>query len=130
MKVLIDTHVLLWALGEPDRIPDSTRELVLDGSVEVYVSAASAWEISIKQKSGRLVGAEGFVLGYSEHLERLRAHEVPVTGRHGIVAGQLEWAHRDPFDRVIAAQAMLESLPVVTADRALASFDGIRTIWN
>jgi PIN domain nuclease of toxin-antitoxin system len=130
VKALIDTHVLLWALGEPDRIPRATRELVLDGSLEIYVSAASAWEISIKQKSGKLIGAEGLVLGYPEQLERLRAREVAVTGRHGIVAGQLGWAHRDPFDRMIVAQAMLESLPIITADQVLAGFDGVRTIWG
>jgi PIN domain nuclease of toxin-antitoxin system len=95
----------------------------------VYVSAASAWEIATKHRLGKLEGAAAVVSGYPEHLARLRARELPITGHHALTAGTLQWSHRDPFDRVIVAQAVLESLPVVTSDAALAGFPAIRTVW-
>lgn len=67
--------------------------------------------------------------GYADHLVRLRAQEIPISSHHALTAGTLNWAHRDPFDRVIASQCMIESLPLVTADRQLAAFPGLRVVW-
>ena len=86
--------------------------------------ARSAWPTR-----SRLDDAAAVVSGYPEHLDRLRAEEIPITGHHALTAGSLQWSHRDPFDRVIVAQAVLESLPVVTSDVALAEFPAIRTVW-
>ncbi len=83
----------------------------------------------LEHRLGELGGAAAVVSGYQEHLARLRAEELPITGHHALTAGSLPWAHRDPFDRVIVAQAVLESLPVVTGDAALADFPAIRTVW-
>lgn len=128
-SLLLDTHVLLWVLLDPRRVPAQTRATVRAPGTTVYVSAASAWEIATKHRLGRLEGAAAVVSGYPEHLSRLRAEELPVTGHHALTAGSLHWSHRDPFDRVIVAQALLESLPVVTRDTALAEFPAIRTLW-
>ncbi len=127
--LLLDTHALLWTLLEPGRIPAATLAAVRAPGTTVYVSAASAWEIATKHGLGELGGAAAVVSGYQEHLARLRAEELPITGHHALTAGSLPWAHRDPFDRVIVAQAVLESLPVVTGDAALADFPAIRTVW-
>lgn len=129
MRLLLDTHALLWALLAPEKIPSATLDTVRAPSTELLVSAASAWEIATKFRLGRLDGARAVVLGYREHLVRLRAAEVPISGHHALTAGTLSWEHRDPFDRMIAAQAMIESTPVVTADRALAGFPGIHVVW-
>ncbi len=129
MRLLLDTHALLWALLDPQRIPEATLDTVRDPSTELLVSAASAWEVAMKFRLGRLDGARAVVLGYRDHLTRLRATELPISGHHALTAGTLTWEHRDPFDRVIVAQAMIESLPVVTADRALAEFPGIHVVW-
>ncbi len=129
-SLLLDTHALLWVLLDPGRIPAPTLAAVRAPGTTVYVSAASAWEIATKHRLGKLEGAAAVVSGYREHLVRLRAEELPITGHHALTAGTLQWSHRDPFDRVIAAQAMLGSLPVVTSDTALAGFPGIRTIWS
>lgn len=127
--LLLDTHVLLWVLLEPDRIPAPTLARIRDSGTEVIVSAASAWEIGTKFRLGRLDEAAAVVHGYVDHLSRLRAVELPISGRHAMTAGTLTWDHRDPFDRVLAAQCMIESLPLVTADHALTTFPGITTVW-
>jgi len=129
IRLLVDTHVLLWLLLTPDRIPDRTREQLADPAAAVFVSAASAWEIATKHRLGKLTGAESVVSGYPEHLDRLRATEIPVTSRHALTAGLLSWAHRDPFDRMIVSQSMIESVPLVTADPAVAAFPGVRIVW-
>lgn len=129
MRLLLDTHALLWALLDPDRIPEATLDIVRDPSTELLVSAATAWEIGTKYRLGKLDDARAVVLGYRDHLTRLRATELPISGHHALTAGTLTWEHRDPFDRVIVAQAMTESVPVVTADRALAGFPGVHIVW-
>ena len=127
--LLLDTHALLWVLVDPERIPAATLATVRAPETTVYVSAASAWEIATKHRLGKLGGAAGVVSGYREHLTRLRAEELAITGHHALTAGTLQWSHRDPFDRVIVAQAVLESLPVVTSDAELVEFPAIRTVW-
>ncbi len=128
-SLLLDTHALLWVLLDPERIPADTLATLRAPDTTVVVSTASAWEIATKHRLGKLRGAAAVVTGYQEHLVRLRAQELPITGHHALTAGTLQWSHRDPFDRVIAAQAALESLPVVTSDAALAGFPAIRTLW-
>lgn len=129
MRLLLDTHALLWALLAPERIPEATLDTVRDPYTELLVSAATAWEIGTKYRLGKLDDARAVVLGYRDHLARLRATELPISGHHALTAGTLAWEHRDPFDRVIVAQAMIESVPVVTADRALAGFPGVHVVW-
>ncbi len=128
-SLLLDTHALLWVLVDPGRIPAETLATVRAPGTTVYVSAASAWEIATKHGLGKLEGAAAVVSGYREHLARLRAEELAITGHHALTAGSLQWSHRDPFDRVIVAQAVLESLPVVTSDAAFVDFPAIRTVW-
>lgn len=129
-RLLLDTHALLWVLLEPHRLPEATLEQIRDPGTELLVSAASAWEIATKFRLGKLDGARAVVHGYSDHLERLGAQELAVTSHHALTAGLFTWEHRDPFDRVIAAQSMLESVPLVTADEAITGFPGgLRVVW-
>jgi PIN domain nuclease of toxin-antitoxin system len=127
--LLLDTHALLWALTEPDKIPADTLATVRDRTVAVYVSAASAWEIGTKHRLGRLPDAAEVVERYHDHLTRLNVVELDITGRHALEAGRLDWAHRDPFDRMLVAQAAAEGLTIVTADEAITHFDHVRTLW-
>lgn len=127
--LLLDTHALIWALLDPERIPAATRDKISDPGTTLLVSAASAWEIGTKFRLGKLPRAQAIVHGYPDHLARLRARELPITSHHALTAGSLNWDHSDPFDRVIAAQCMIESVPLCTADRALGAFPGLRVVW-
>ncbi len=128
MKVLIDTHVLLWALMEPEHLSPVAAGLMTDPSTTLVVSSASAWEIATKHRLGRLDGAEPVVHGYHAHLERLGAEELPIRADHAILAGSLDGEHRDPFDRMLAAQALVETIPIVTGDEAISGL-GAPTLW-
>lgn len=130
VRLLLDTHALLWVLLSPDAIPSATLTTITAGDTELQVSAASAWEIATKHRLGELPEAEAVVRGYEEHLRRLRAEELPVTSRHALTAGSLTWNHRDPFDRVIAAQAMIESLTLVSRDPAFQGLPGVPLMWR
>ena len=123
MRVLLDTHLLLWALGAPARLPSKARSIIRDA--EVYVSAASIWEISIKAALGKLRADPHEVLAALEPAGFL---SLPIAGEHAARVASLPPIHRDPFDRMLAAQSALERIPRATNDTKLAQF-GIETIW-
>lgn len=129
MKVLCDTHVLVWALLAPERLSPTVRDLLEDARVEVLVSPVTGFEVATKHRIGKLPGAALLVQDYRGHLERLAAESFPVRDEHALWAGSLPWSHQDPFDRLLAAQAMLEHVPLVTADQVFAGLPGLSTIW-
>lgn len=129
VSYLLDTHALLWALTDPEQLGPQAGEIVSDARSVLGVSAASAWEVATKHRRGKLPHGDVLVAGYQRNLARLGATEVPVTSEHALLAGGLQWEHRDPFDRMIAAQAMVESLTILTKDAALSGLAGVRTVW-
>ena len=129
MNFLLDTHALLWALTDPTRLGSEARRLITAQSSTLVVSAATAWEIGPKQRLGKLPQADVLVGGYQRHLNRLGAIRLPITEEHALFAGGLDWTHRDPFDRMLAAQAMLESLTLLTDDAELTNLPGLSTVW-
>lgn len=129
MTFLLDTHALLWALTDPSRLGPEARRIIAARSSALVVSAATAWELGTKQRLGKLPQADALVGGYTRHLDRLGAARLPITEEHALLAGRLEWTHRDPFDRVLAAQAMIESLTLVTGDAALTDLPGLAIAW-
>ena len=117
MKLLLDTHVLLWWLADDDRLPAATRDAV-NVAAEARFSAASVWEIAIKRALGRLEVPE-------DYLEAVDASDIrllPITGQHAAAAGALPRHHDDPFDRMLVAQARTVELTLVTADRRLPDY--------
>lgn len=128
-RLMLDTHVLLWMLTDPARLSDKVRDTVRDRRTELFVSAASAWEIATKQRLGKLPQAEVLTRAYRQHIARLAAESISITDEHSLLAGSMEWQHRDPFDRMIAAQCMTESLSLATADEAFKTLVGVRLIW-
>ena len=126
MSLLLDTRVFLWWLGEPSRLPGEVTAAIADPGILVHVSAASAWEISIKRSLGRLdLRDEEFSYGMQES----GFSELPVTAAHALAAGALPPHHRDPFDRMLVAQAASESMRLVTHDSAMAAY-GVDILWG
>lgn len=121
MKLLLDTHILVWWLLDDPALPRRLAASLRDPANEIYVSSASAWEIATKYRRGRMPQAEPLVQGFRRLIEGERWIAVPVTLEHALAAGLLESRHRDPFDRMLAAQARLEDMKLVTDDRALAA---------
>ncbi len=128
MELLLDTHALLWWLAEPERLSTTVMEVLADPSQRVFVSAASAWEIATKHRLGRLPTAEVLLQEGWPLLQAQGFEPLPVTWRHGLRAGSYPLPHRDPFDRLLAAQAELDDITLVTADPALEPFP-CRRLW-
>jgi PIN domain nuclease of toxin-antitoxin system len=117
VRLILDIHVVLWWLADDATISDDTKDLI-DTELDVFVSAATLWEVSIKTSLGKL--------GPADLPERILAsglRELPVTAMHGITAGRLPGIHRDPFDRMLIAQAKTEGLTLVTRDEQIAKYD-------
>ena len=118
MRLLVDTHVFLWAVGGSRQLKTGARRLLEDADA-VHVSAASLWEIAIKVRLGKL---EGDVAALAAAVEASGFQELPVSVRHAAAVAQLPLHHSDPFDRLLLAQAFVEPLRFVTADKALAGY--------
>lgn len=127
--LLLDTHVILWAVHDPERLSAPARDALEDTRHSLLASAASAWELATKHRLGKLPGGDPVVANYARHLRRLGAEEVPITGEDALLAGGLDWEHRDPFDRMMSAQAMLRDAVLVTRDPAFSALAGLRTLW-
>lgn len=118
MNVLLDTHTLLWLVSEPSNVAANTLAVLTDPATSVWITAASAWEIATKTRLGRLDGAV-LLSTWSEVIADMNSTELAIGSADAILAGRLPWDHRDPFDRVIVAQALRRNLTVVTRDAAI-----------
>ncbi|WP_334995333.1 type II toxin-antitoxin system VapC family toxin [Nostoc sp.] len=118
MSYLIDTHILLWWLFDDPKLHTDCRGIIRNPDHRIIVSSASAWEIATKYRIGKLPEAKQLVEQYSQILHQAKFIELAITTAHALRAGSLPIAHRDPFDRMIMAQAELESLLVITYDKA------------
>ena len=126
-RVLLDTHVLLWWFQASRKLSPKALAVFRDPEMTVLVSAACAWEIAIKHNAGRLDAAD-LVANFESRIEKDRLEELPITVTHAIRAGMLKESHKDPFDRMIIAQAQCEDIPVVTTDRRFEEYD-VQRIW-
>lgn len=118
VRVLLDTHVLLWLVSAPQKVDAAARKVLADPGAELLVSAASAWEIAIKTRSGRLNG-EPLLSAWNEIVAGMAATNLAIDAEDAIFAGRLAWAHTDPFDRVLVSQAVRRNLTIVTNDRQI-----------
>ena len=123
MKLLLDTHLLLWAAGQPKKLPAIARKLITDKRHTLHFSAASLWEIAIKRSLGRDdFRADPGVL--RRGLLENGYLGVPVSGEHAVQVGVLPSLHKDPFDRILLAQAVVEGMLLVTVDTRIAAYPG------
>jgi PIN domain nuclease of toxin-antitoxin system len=128
VRLLLDTHALLWWLTKSPSLTASAQNLLKNRDHTVLVSAASMWEIATKVRLGKLDVAIEVVENFVAYLARERFEAVSVTAAHGIRAGLLPGPHKDPFDRMLIAQALAENVPIVSNDRALDGY-GVRRLW-
>ena len=125
---LLDSHVLLWWWFDPARLSAAVHELLVDSSSEIRVSAASVWELSLKHHRGKLPELAGAIDDLPGLLQADGFEGLPISQAHGLRAGAYNQPHRDPFDRLLAAQAELERLVLLTADPQLTTFP-CQTLW-
>ena len=116
VSYLLDTHVFLWLLGDPLRVPPHVLEAVRQPRARLLVSAVSAFEVSTKHRIGKLPGVGPLLFDWDRRVAAMKAEELPLLTRHALLAGALEWEHRDPFDRLLVAQAIQEDATLVTSD--------------
>lgn len=121
MRLLIDTQIFIWAIMESEHLSVQTREIILSAS-DVFVSAASIWEIAIKARLGRL---EGNPKEFVASIEQSGFKELAISARHAAMVHDLPFHHRDPFDRLLIAQALAEPLRLLTADRTLGQYSDL-----
>lgn len=117
MNLLLDSHIILWWLADDPRLSPKARALI-ENADEAFVSAATAWELAIKASLGKLKMPEGFI----ETVEKEGFQHLPITPEHAMAVKNLPWHHRDPFDRLLVAQAKLEGLKLLTKEQILARY--------
>jgi PIN domain nuclease of toxin-antitoxin system len=128
MKVLIDTHTFLWWNTEDPLLSLHAREIIADGQNEIFLSAASVWEIVIKTAKGKLILPEPPAQYITSRMSLYRFRPLPVQISHAVHVYELPPHHNDPFDRLLIAQSQLESMPLVTKDEDILCYD-LETIW-
>jgi PIN domain nuclease of toxin-antitoxin system len=128
VRLLLDTHALLWWLTKNPSLTVSAQDLIKSRDHTVLVSAVSPWEIATKVRLGKLDVASEVVANFVFYLERERFQIITINVDHGIRAGSLPGPHKDPFDRMLIAQALAEDVPIVSNDRALDGY-GVRRLW-
>jgi PIN domain nuclease of toxin-antitoxin system len=129
VKFLVDTHAFLWAILSPEKLPDRARNTFLDREAELLISIATPWEMSIKAGIGRLQGEAAILPHFESYLTTGGYQLVETSIQHAIQSGLLPLYHKDPFDRLLIAQALDLQVPIISADEVLDLY-GIRRVWK
>ncbi len=128
VKYLLDTHAFLWWIADDPSLSEKARSIISDEKNEIYLSAVSVWEIAIKSRAGRLELKEELDPFVTRHVRKNAFLPLPVTLTHSAKVQLLPNHHRDPFDQMLAAQSMVEEMPLITIDKMIESF-GARVVW-
>jgi len=128
MRILLDTHVFLWWITDAQNLSDNARTIIENTDHELYFSVASAWEIGIKVKTGKLDLPENLEQFITENLVQNHIFVLPIQLSHTLAVYHLPLQHRDPFDRILIAQSQVETMPLLTADPWFGRYD-VQTIW-
>ena len=126
---LLDTHTFLWAVRGSSNLSDTTVKVIEDINVQIFVSAVSAYEIMNKHRLGKLPGFDDITKDYFNFVKKLGVDSLPISEQHAHLAGNFEWTHRDPFDRLLAAQAITDNLILLSNDPAFQELSGIKVLW-
>jgi PIN domain nuclease of toxin-antitoxin system len=128
MRFLLDTHTLMWCFNLSPLLTPRARLIIEDGKSEILVSAASAWEIATKVRLGKLPTGEELASDLGKYLAQLGFEELPISIDHAVRAGRLPGEHRDPFDRMLIAQAQAEDLKIISNDRIFDTYN-VQRVW-
>lgn len=128
MRALLDSHTLLWWILDDPALTRNAYDVIAEASDSIFVSAVSAWELAIKFQLGRLQMASDLIANFSKAVEMERFKLLPISADHGIRAGLLPLVHKDPFDRLLVAQAQAENVPVISSDGIFEAY-GVRRLW-
>ncbi|MBL9115376.1 MAG: type II toxin-antitoxin system VapC family toxin [Verrucomicrobiaceae bacterium] len=129
MKLLLDTHAMLWWWTAPERLPPKALSLMSDPSTGILASAVSAYELTYKNRLGKLQLPSSLLNQFERSVADERWTELQVSTSHSLLAGRFASDHRDPFDRLLAAQAIIEQAVLVTLDPAFESFPEVERLW-
>lgn len=128
MRILLDTHACIWMIVDSRRLSPKAKAAIEDFDNQVYVSAATGWEITTKYRIGKLSEVAPFVLDFPGILKRMSFQELPVSMDHATRAGLLISEHKDPFDRMLIAQSLAEGLPLISHEKLFDAFH-VQRIW-
>ncbi len=128
MRVLLDTHTLLWAFLSPIQLSRPSTEIIADHANTILVSPVSAWEIATKVRKGQLPQAEKLERAFTDKVKEAGYELTCISVENALRAGRFTGSHRDPFDRILAAQALAMDIPILSTDKELDAF-GVRRIW-
>ena len=126
---LLDTHTFLWAVRGSPNLSDKAVKIIEDTNIQVFVSAVSAYEIMNKYRIGKLPEFDDVAKDYFRFVKMLGVDSLPISECHAHFAGEFQWAHRDPFDRLLAAQASTDNLTLITNDPAFQDLSWITLLW-
>lgn len=129
MRILVDTHVWLWMLSEPARLPSRSQAVLADSSNEILVSAVTAWEIAIKHGLGKIFLPEDPAMFVPSRLTASGCTALAIEHADALIAGALPHHHRDPFDRLLIAQSQALGVPLCTADKAIRAYR-VEVLWD
>ncbi len=128
MKLLLDSHALIWAVDHPSKLSRNAKTQLEDSANELFVSAATIWEIAIKAGLGKLTPSSGYQLWIEQAIRDLGASVLPITVEYAAAQAQLPHHHRDPFDRMLVAQSLVANISLVSAEALLDNY-GISRLW-
>jgi len=129
LRALLDTHALLWWISDDLRLPQTVRDIISDRNSELYFSAAGCWEIAIKAQLGKITLPDKPDVFLSDQLTLNSILSLPIQSSHALHVFNLPPLHRDPFDRMLVAQAQLENMPIITSDALIALYE-VKVIWG
>ncbi len=128
MRYLFDTHVMLWFLEDSDELSKKSKKILMDGKNELFWSAASFWEITVKASLGKLELDKGWQAQLEREKKMNRIQDLPIYQKHCEPHLKLPWIHRDPFDRLLICQAIVEDLIIITRDKHIQKYK-VKTVW-
>ena len=126
---LLDTHTFLWAVRGSSNLSDTAVKIIEDINIQVFVSAVSAYEIMNKHRIGKLPEFDDIAKDYFNFVKKLGVDSLPISDQHAHFAGKFEWTHRDPFDRLLAAQACADNLTLITNDPVFGELPWLKVLW-